>query len=346
METEKVEEKQPKMGFFKKVWNSITKIEKYPEMSAQGLGKAISYLAKITAILAVIICLGTIYQINNVIQDGIKYLKDEFPELSYNDGVLAVNSESEITIPKENSIFGKVIVNTNDIEETQVNQYTNNITEEGKGIVILKDKLIIKSASISGTVTYNYKETLEPMGIKEFNKQTVIDYTSGSSMISVYISLFLILFVYAFIMYAISILADTILLSFFGYITTKLARIRMRYVAIFNMAVYALTLSLLLNMIYVAVNIFVPFTITYFQVMYVAVAAIYLVAAILILKTDIIDKQVELMKIIEAEKIIKEQAKEEESKKEQEKEKEERKKKDKEKEQEEQVPDGQEGSNA
>lgn len=119
----------------------------------------------------------------------------------------------------------------------------------------------------------------------------------------------------------------------------------MRYVAIYNMSVYALTLSIILNMIYIAINIFVPLTITYFQVMYVAVAAIYLVAAILILKTDVINKQMELMKILEAEKLLREQKQEEENKNKQEKEKKERKKKDKE-EEEENIPDGQEGSNA
>lgn len=87
-------------------------------------------------------------------------------------------------------------------------------------------------------------------------------------------------------MYLLTIISNVVLLSFFGYITTLLARIKMRYVAVFNMSAYALTLSVILNMLYVAVNIFVTFNMEYFQVMYVAVAAIYLVAAILILKAD------------------------------------------------------------
>ena len=70
METEKIENKQPKIGFFKKVWYSITKIEKYPDMAAQGLSKAVSYFLKIVAILPIIISLGTIYQINNIVQNG------------------------------------------------------------------------------------------------------------------------------------------------------------------------------------------------------------------------------------------------------------------------------------
>ena len=71
----------------------------------------------------------------------------------------------------------------------------------------------------------------------------------------------------------------------------------MRYVAIFNMAVYAITLSIILNIIYLIVNMFVPFTIEYFQVMYIAVATIYLIAAIFIIKSEMIKKQIELMKI-------------------------------------------------
>ena len=50
----------------------------------------------------------------------------------------------------------------------------------------------------------------------------------------------------------------------------------------------------------------------YFQVMYIAVAAIYLVAAILILKTDFMNKQMELMKIAEAQEIIRKQLEEKE----------------------------------
>ncbi|MFR3782900.1 MAG: DUF1189 family protein [Clostridia bacterium] len=139
--------------------------------------------------------------------------------------------------------------------------------------------------------------------------------------------MFLTIFIYAFIMYLLTIISNVVLLSFFGYITTLLARIKMRYVAVFNMSAYALTLSVILNMLYVAVNIFVTFNMEYFQVMYVAVAAIYLVAAILILKADFMKKQLELMKIAEAEAIVKKEMEQEEKDN---KEKEERRKKDKE----------------
>ena len=338
VENETIENKEPegkelKTGFFKKVWYSITKIEKYPDMAAEGFGKAIVYLGKIVAILAIVLCLGTIYQTHNLIQQSVEYLKNEFPEFSYKNGILNVESENEIVIPEEDFFVGEAIIDTKTEEESKINQYINSITEKGEGIIVLKDRVIIKNSAVAGTISYNYSETLKPLEINEFGKEDVINYVKSSQIISLYVSVFITIFIYSFMMYWLTTLSNAVLLSLFGYLTTWLSRIKMRYVAVFNMSVYALTLSIILNMMYVAINIFVPFNMEYFQVMYVAVAAIYLVAAILILKTEFVKKQMELMKIAEAEEIIKKQIeekeqKEKEQKEKDDKEKEERRKKD------------------
>ena len=86
------------------------------------------------------------------------------------------------------------------------------------------------------------------------------------------------------------------------------------------MSIYALTLPILLNALYIGVNIFTQFNIEYFQVMYLAVAAIYLIAAIFILKDNFIKKQQELLKIIEVQAKIKQEKDEQEEKKEEPKE--------------------------
>ena len=313
MEEEKKEqtEKIVKSNFLKRLWYSISKIEKYPEMAAEGLKRALGYLVKIVMILTLVISAGMIYQTHILIQKGVNYLNNEFPEFAYKDGVLSVASESELKINQEQLPLGEVIVDTNTDDEQKINQYINEVTENGEGVVVLKDKIIIKNSSVVGTINYSYKDTFEQMGINEFNKQDVINYANGSGMLKLYASLFLTIFVYSFIMYFLTTISNVVLLSIFGFITTWLARIRMRYVAIFNMSVYAITLSIILNMLYIGVNIFIPFSMEYFQVMYVAVAAIYLVAAILILKSDFIKKQAELMKIAEAEEIIKKEIEEE-----------------------------------
>lgn len=326
------ENKEINLGFFKKVWYSIVDIEKYPDMSAQGLGKALGYLVKIVAIFAIVVCLGTIYQTHGLIKEGINYLQNSFPEFSYKDGILNVESDDKIIISSEDSVVGETIIDTKTEEESIINEYINEITNEGGGIVVLKDRVIVKNSSVAGTISYSYKESLNQLGINEFNKQDVINSANSGEVVTLYISIFITMFLYAFSMYLLSTLSNAILLSFFGFLTTWLARIKMRYVAIFNMAVYALTLSTILNMLYIAINIFIPFEIEYFQVMYVAVSAIYLVAAIFILKTDFMKKQMELMKIAEAQEIVRKQMEEKEQEEKEKQEREEQKRKEKEKE--------------
>ena len=332
--TEKANEQNEKIkkeGFFKKVWYSITKIEKYPEMAAQGLGKAFSYICKVVAVLAIVLCLGTMYQAYQIMQEGVEYLQNEFPEFSYKDGTLTIDAESPITISAEDSYIGEVIIDTKTEDEKTINQYVAQVEDYGDGIVILKDQVKVKNAAVTGTISYEYKQILDQMGITEFQKQDVINYMNSSQMINLYISIFITIFVYSFTMYLLTTLSNAIFLAVFGYLTTWIARIRMRFVAVFNMAVYSLTLSTILNIMYITINIFVPFTMEYFQVMYVTVAAIYLIAAIFLLKSEYIKRQMELMKLAEAQEIVRKEIEEKEQEEKEKREREEEKKKRKEK---------------
>lgn len=331
MSEEKKEKKETlKQGFFQKVWNAITKIEKYPDMAAEGLGRAFTYICKIVALLAIVLCVGMMYQTYQMLQEGIDYLQNEFPEFSYKEGILEVSSEERLTISEEDSYVGKTIIDTKTEDESTINQYINEIEKSGSGMIILKDKVILKNGAVAGTINYNYDDLLGQMGITEFTKQSVIDYANSSQVISLYVSVFITIFIYSFIMYLLTTLSNAVFLSVFGYITTWIARIKMRFIAVFNMSIYALTLSIFLNMIYIAVNIFIDFNMEYFQVMYVAVAAIYLVAAIFLLKTEFMKQQVELMKIVEAQEIVRKEMEEKEQEEKQEQEKKERQKKDEE----------------
>lgn len=204
-----------KNGFFKKLWWSIVKIEKYPNMAAEGFGRAISYLAKIVLILAIVLCLGIIYQTYGVVQEGIDYLETSFPEFSYKDGILIVESDEIIRISSEDSFVGEVIIDTKTDNEEEVNKYIAEVENVGEGLVVLKDRVIVKNAQIAGDIRYNYKDIASQFNLNEFNKQDVINYASSSQMISLYISLFLTLLIYAFVMYFLITLSNAVLLSAF-----------------------------------------------------------------------------------------------------------------------------------
>lgn len=250
------------------------------------------------------------FKTHQIVRQGVDYLEKEFPNFSYNEGILNIDSEKEVILTQNDSIISKVIIDTKVDNEEEINKYINQISESGNGVIILKDKVIVKNESLIGTINYNYNEMLSQIGITNFNKQDVINYANSIKIMSMYISIFLTIFIYGFIMYFVSTIFNVLLLSIFGYLTTLIAKIKMRYVAIFNMSIYALTLSIILNFIYIFVNLFIEFNMKYFQVMYVSVAAIYLVAAIFLLKLEFIKKQGELQKIVEAQEIIKQQLEE------------------------------------
>ena len=316
-------------GFFKKLWYSIVNIEKYPEMATEGVGRAISYLFKIVAILAVVLSIWMTYESYEAVRNGVEYLQNEFPTFSYQDGTLLVETEEPIVIEAEQSGVGKIVVDTKTDSEEQINQYLNEIGSNESGIVVLKQKVLVKTPGVAGSISYDYQQILGNMQITQFNKQDVINYANSNQIITLYISMFITIFIYSIMMYFITTLWYVVMISIVGYITAWLLKIKMRYVAVFNMSVYAITLSVLLNVIYLIINMFIPFTITYFQVMYVAIATIYLIAAIFIIKSETIKKQAELMKIAEAQAIVKKEIEQEKQKEEQEKEKDSEKKEDK-----------------
>ena len=209
-------------------------------------------------------------------------------------------------------------------DEETINNYIKEVEEAGSGMIVLKDKVILKNGAISGTINYNYSEILGQMQITEFTKQSVIDYANSTQVISLYVSIFITIFIYSFMMYLVTTLSNAVFLSVFGYLAAWVARIRMRFVAIFNMSIYALTLSTILNILYIAVNIFINFNMEYFQIMYVSV--------IFILKSEFLKRQAELMKIAEAQEIVKKELEQKEQEDKEQKEKKERQKKDKEEE--------------
>ena len=113
------------------------------------------------------------------------------------------------------------------------------------------------------------------------------------------VSITVMLVISSFISFFMMIILDIFTLSIFGMFTSLIAKIKMNYKAVFNMSVYAMTLSIILEMIYVTITVLTDFKIKYFEVMYIAVAYITLAAAIFLIKSDVIKQHLELMKIIE-----------------------------------------------
>ena len=307
---------------YKKFWYSITKFERYPEMATEGVGRAFGYLAWLIFIFSVILSIAFVIKFTGLARKGINFLDKNFNELTYSEGVLTIDTVNK----SATTDWGNVIVNTEELSQEKLQEYENKKSYSDVEIVWLKEYVILKYDKES--IKVQYKDILENLGIEKFDKQTILKHLNEQlNSPKTYIMYFIAISIYLFVAYFIAVLLDVIILSLFGLITTAFAGIRIRYRALFNMAVYSITISTVLQLIYIIVKTFTGFNVKYFDLMHTAISFICLTASIFMIKSDVIKQQIELMRVIEIKKKEQEQEKEEEKKEEERKEKEKEEKK-------------------
>lgn len=314
-------------GFFKTVLKSIKDFDKYEQFGLEGMGRTCLYLLQMVAIITIIVVAVLIYQFSTTMQSAVIYFNDNVQEMSYTDGILTVNSNQKLEVDTNSTIAQKIIVDTSDLTDEQIEQYRTDLNDLNSGIILLKDKILIKNEMLTAITETTYTDILSQYNITNLDKQSVLDYIYANQS-QVYISVAIVEFIYMFAIYLTSILMDTLVLALLGLIVSRIAGMKIKFSACFSMGVHALTLPIILNILYIILNAFTGYTIKYFQIMYTAISYIYMVAAILIIKSDYIKRQMELDKLkSEQEKVRAElDRQKEEDKKEEEKRKEEKKK--------------------
>ena len=298
--------KTKKLGFFKKVWYSITKFEKYVEMSLEGTSRAVKYLLQITSIFVLIIAIIGGYSANVNLNGLIKNIENNIPDFKYSEGQIALDADEEnkvYTLQDTNLNFGKVIIDLNTEDEGVISEYEstikNNSETNNVGFIILKDKVIQVIKLVEGMegesrISMTYDEVMQKLFGStnvEITKTNLVEYLNGNGRTSVLIVNFFSYFIAYFIIYISSGLIYASVLGLIGYASVKISKIKLTFAQLFAMSVYAFTLSNVLNMIYFIVNYFAGITIKYFDIAYIAIAYIYLVAVIFLIKLDNVRKQ-------------------------------------------------------
>lgn len=305
------------INFLKKVWYSITKFEQYPAMATEGLKRAIKYLIMLTAIVTVFVMIGSILQMKTLVSDLAKYVEDNIPEFSYAEGKITMDTENPIVINEvEYTGIDRIVINTLTENDEQKEQVEKDNAKAGTTIFFFNDEIVLKSQfekdeTVRQVYTYSdFIANYTGKYIEEFNKIEFIQYLTSGEMTNFYIQYGLTMFIYLLIINIMATLLNALVIALLGWITTTIARIRIRFVAIYNMAAYSLTLSIILNILYIVINYFTSFTITYFQVAYITIAYIYLAAVIFIVKDDVIKKLQEVERIKQEQLKVREEIKE------------------------------------
>lgn len=329
-------EKNKNINFFKKVWYSITKFEKYPDMAAEGVYKAIKYITILMIVLSIFLTISSLIESKKMVTDLSQYIQDNIPDFSYQDGKVSMDIEQPILLDNiQYNGIDYIIINPNLENDTDKDNYKNENGKIGTTVYFFKNQIVLENKNENGekqTQEYTYQDFIQSYtqeNITQFNKDELVDYLRSEKMNLFYIRYSMSIIIYLVLMNIIVGLLDSVELAVLGWITSLTARIKMRFTAIFNMAIYSLTLSILLNCIYVIINYFTDFTIEYFSIAYITIAYVYLAASIFIIKDDYLKKQEIVEKIKQEQEKVREEIKEQERQKEEKKEKKEKEKEEK-----------------
>lgn len=318
-----------KTGFFKSFWYAITNFEKYKEFAFNNSLDVFKYVVILLLLFSIIITFSLVVPIINTFNNSMDYFKNEFPDLTYSEGKLTVDSEEPIYL-EDKDLDAVVIVDTNVTEEEKA-KYIEEQKVHATSILIFSDELVVKTTALTSYSIYEYTQLDDSLGVDTFNKQDILNNFTGNQTYKVYISIYLFLFVLILLTYTVMLFIDIVILSILAFIISKIYKVSLRYSNCIKISVYALTLPLLLQLIYVYVNTFTGFTIEYFAIMYDIISYIYVITAILIIKNDLAKQdigaigEVKIEKIDDSDEIITndevEKQKEEKKKKEEEKKK-------------------------
>lgn len=323
------------MKFFRKIIDAVKNFEKYEDFAIEGTFEAIKYIIKLILIFVFIISIVFTYKFYKSADNAISYFKESIPNLNFENNILQVESEEPIIIENEEEIISIIIIDTN--SEDNLSKFREKVNLYGNGIIVLKDRLLLRSNLLTNEIEYKYSDIASNYGIQSFDKQDANVYLTYINNFVTYIGVFCILFIYMLFVYTATIFVDAVMLGVLAFILGRISGIKISFKPAFNIGIFALTLPIILNVIYIVINTLTGFTISNFKWMYTTISYIYVFIAILMIKTDLINRQRELIKLKEEQEKVRQELEEQEKedKEQKDKQKEEDKKEDKKENQEE-----------
>lgn len=318
-----------KIGFFKRVWIAIFKLEDYGTFLDESFKKAVKYLFCLVLFISLIAALFNGYKSYDGTQRLINYIIEDLPDFSFKGGIL----EFERNTYAYDEEFGtRLFVETDkNLSDARLQDYKDKSLNTDTTVVLFRDGFFIRIDE--NEITDKYINGLSSMeetkGIIE-TEQTKADLVEGLGTYSkaqLYGSAVISNFVAIFIQLFLTTIGNWIMVLAFGYIVSTFAGVRFKFSPLAGLAVYAITLSTVLIGVYSVVYTYTRFVISRFDLMYTLIAYIYIVAAIFMIKYDLIKQSEELQKIIEVQKQVRKELQEEEEEKKREEEKKEEEKK-------------------
>lgn len=167
-----------KLSFLKKIKIGIFDFDGYQDLAAEKISKTIVYIVLLMLIFSIVISLSYTFKFNQVIKEIKNYINTEISEITYENGNINIVPKNAEEIKKVDGDFldATIIINTQTDDEQKINKTIDDIKLQKNGILILKDRIIIKNEIMSNTIEYSFKDIFETYNISKISKTEVINY--------------------------------------------------------------------------------------------------------------------------------------------------------------------------
>lgn len=310
-----MKEKQKEMGFFKRIKTAVFKLEDYGMFLGEKCSVAFKFFFLLMLMISLILSAVSTYNFYKMSQKAYSYLENELPNFKYENGFLKFDSNVEAY---DHDYKFRLFVNTDEnVSEEILKEYQEKMYPDDLGIVLLKNKLIYMFDGMSSEQEYTTLLSEQYLGKFDINittKQELIKSIQNMGIATLVNVYFISNFIGIFINNVITSLGYLFVVALFGYVASRFCGVRFKMTPMISLSIYALTLSIILSCIYLVIYMLTGFVIKYFDVMYLLIAYVYIIAAILMIKYDLIKQNEELQKIIEVQKQVRDELEEKKNK--------------------------------
>ncbi|RBW71047.1 DUF1189 domain-containing protein [Bacillus taeanensis] len=218
-----------KLNFFTKLWYSMTQFSKYPDMIKQGIGKAFLYLVLLTLTLGTVHAVITGYNVSQMIRGFNELVKQELPAFTLQNGELSVEGEMPMVLEETQSSLFMIDV-TGEISSDVLDQYE-------EGALVLKDRVIMKESS------YEKREfTFNELEIN-LTKEDIVTWLPYLEWLGAAAGIFMFFFFF------IGKMSSALVISVMSLIFRAIEKASLSFGGLYSMAIYALTLPVILDVL-------------------------------------------------------------------------------------------------
>lgn len=248
---------QKKIGFFTKVKNSITSPASYAEFLKESMGKAVLYLLLLCIILGGIAAIKDIIVYEKAINSISYDLKDKVPDFTFKNGELNVTGKMPIILDgnKDNPL---IIDTDQGADASLLNNYSN-------ATLITKTKLYQKQSSSS--IRETSLESFKTLNLTKDNLANMLNV--------IRFLIFLIIIIEPLFFFGFKFIAAFIV-AIMGLLINIILKSELSFKELYKLSIYALTLSLILKVLYQLL----PFSTGFFSIIYYVVGGVYLALAL------------------------------------------------------------------